>query len=257
MFIDTHAHIYLEKFQDDFDDIIRRSVNAGVHKILMPNIDNTTLEEVFNKSKAYPEICLPMVGLHPCSVNKDWERALNQMKKYLDQENIYAIGETGIDLFWDKTFEKEQKQAFQRQIEWAIAYDLPIVIHSRSAINHTIELIHEMQQGSLRGVFHCFDQTFVEAKKIIDLGFYMGIGGVMTYKKNHILRETIEHIPISHLILETDAPYLPPTPHRGKRNEPAYIPIIAELLASIKKTTVEEIAFQTTKNANTLFRIID
>ena len=255
MFIDTHAHIYIDAFQDERAEIVERAQNAKVHRILMPNIDSKSMKDVMDLYKMYPNTCYPMVGLHPCSVKADFKEELETLAEYLNMKEIIAVGEIGIDLYWDKTFEKEQTLAFRTQIQWAKKHDLPIVIHSRSSIDKTIAMVREEQDGSLRGVFHCFSEGIQEAKAIMDLGFYMGIGGVCTFKKTQDLRDTIAQIPIEHILLETDAPYLTPMPYRGKRNESSYIPYIAQVIASAKQMTIEEIAEKTTANAEALFRM--
>lgn len=255
MFIDTHAHIYMDKFEEDIDDIIKRSLDAKVNQILLPNIDVNSMESVFSLSRAYPNICKPMVGLHPCSVGASWKTVLNTLSSSLSEENIVAVGEIGVDLYWDTTFKKEQEDAFRYQIEWAKELDLPIVIHSRAAIDRTISIVTEMQDGRLKGIFHCFDQNLEAAKSIIDVGFLMGIGGVLTYKRNHELREVVKNIDLSHIVLETDAPFLPPVPFRGKRNESSYIPLIAERLAELHNTTIEHVAKTTSENAIALFSL--
>ncbi len=253
MFIDTHAHIYIDRFKDDLNEIINRSLEQNVTQILMPNIDVATIDDVIATGKAYPEVCKPMVGLHPCSVNDQWKEDLQKLRPYLDDKKIIAVGEIGIDLYWDKTYAKAQEEAFRYQISWAKELGLPIVIHSRAAIDITIEIVTELQDGNLKGVFHCFDQSYEHGQRIINTGFYMGLGGVITYKKNNEIREAISQLPMSSLILETDAPYLPPVPYRGKRNESSYIPIVAEMLSQIKDISIDEVAQITTENAKALF----
>ena len=253
MFIDTHAHIYIDRFKDDLNEIINRSLEQNVTQILMPNIDVATIDDVIATGKAYPEVCKPMVGLHPCSVNDQWKEDLQKLRPFLDDKKIIAVGEIGIDLYWDKTYAKAQEEAFRYQISWAKELGLPIVIHSRAAIDITIEIVTELQDGNLKGVFHCFDQSYEHGQRIINTGFYMGLGGVITYKKNNEIREAISQLPMSALILETDAPYLPPVPYRGKRNESSYIPIVAEMLSQIKDISIDEVAQITTENAKALF----
>ena len=255
MFIDTHAHIYTDAFQNEYAEIVDRAKSANVNQILMPNIDVKSMKDVMDLHKMYPDACLPMVGLHPCSVKEDYEEELSILSTYLQKDEIIAVGEIGLDLYWDKTFAEEQTIAFRTQIQWAKQHDLPIVIHSRSSIDQTIAIVAEEQDGNLRGVFHCFSEGIEEAKAIMDLGFYMGIGGVSTFKKSQDLRDTIDKTPLEYLLLETDAPYLTPMPYRGKRNESSYIPYIAETIAKVKSMTVEEIAEKTTANATVLFRL--
>ena len=213
------------------------------------------MEKVFGLSRQFPDVCHPMVGLHPCSVQKEYQPQLDELKKHLDHESVIAVGEIGIDLFWDTSLHKEQEEAFRVQIEWAKEKDLPIVIHSRNSLEHTIRIVTEMQDGSLKGVFHCFGESKDEAQKIMDVGFYMGIGGVATFKKTQALRDLIKETPITALLLETDAPYLTPAPYRGKRNESSYIPYIAEVIAQAKGMDIEEVGRVTSENARQLFKI--
>lgn len=253
MYIDTHAHIYMEEFRDEYEDIVIRALAAKVNRILMPNIDLATMKDVLSLHNMYPDVCLPMVGLHPCSVTANYIDQLKSLEKYLPMEEIIAVGEIGMDLYWDVSLEKEQEEAFRMQIEWAKAHDYPIVIHSRSSIDKTISIIEQLQDGSLRGVFHCFGEGMAEAKRIMDVGFYMGIGGVSTFKKTVELRETIAAIPIKYLLLETDAPYLTPMPYRGKRNESSYIPYIAAVIAEAHNISIESVGKNTSDNAAALF----
>jgi len=255
MFIDTHAHLYLDQFNEDLVEIMDRVIQANIHQVLLPNIDEQTMDDVLKLTSQYPKVCKPMVGLHPCSVKKEWLEEVKALKRYLTDERIIAIGEIGIDLYWDQSLQQEQEEAFRYQIAIALEHDLPIVIHSRSAMDRTIALVRESQNGSLRGVFHCFDQSLDHAQQIMELGFYMGIGGVITYKRNNQLREAVAEIPLDYLILETDAPYLPPVPYRGKRNESSYIPIIAQQIADVKQVGIDLIASATTRNAQILFCI--
>ena len=256
---DTHSHIYLEEFTGDRKEMLNRAELEGVRKILMPAIDSETHEQVLETERSFPGKCFAMMGLHPCSVKANYKEELEIVKKYLAQRKFIAVGEIGLDFYWDKTFTKEQFEAFNQQIEWAQKYDLPIVIHSRNSIDECIEVVSKHQnaclqdrQGKLKGVFHCFSGNEEQAKKIIALNFYMGIGGVVTYK-NSGLDKVVEQIDMKHIILETDAPYLTPVPFRGKRNECSYIKYVAQKLAEIKKITVDEIAAITTANAETLF----
>ena len=256
MYIDTHAHIYVDQFKDDLGEVINRCAAQDIQKILLPNIDIATIDQVFDLHKAYPTLCYPMVGLHPCSIDASWQDNLDHLFHYLDRPEVIAVGEIGVDLYWDQTFAKAQEEAFRHQIHWAKERSLPIVIHSRAAIDITIRIVQEEQDGNLTGVFHCFDQTVEHARQIIDVGFYMGLGGVITYKKNDALRNTVSQIPLSSIILETDAPYLPPVPYRGKRNESSYIPLIAERLADIHGADIDHIKSITSVNAKRLFQKI-
>ena len=252
MLIDTHTHLYLDKFQNDIDEVMERAVSEGVQLMLLPNIDMETIDDLFSLSKKYPTHTAPMVGLHPCSVKEDYLEELTTLKQYLEREEVIAVGEIGMDLYWDKTFRSEQIAAFEYQIDWALEKDLPIVIHSRNAIRECIEIVKGKQNGQLRGVFHCFDQDLESAKDIIELNFYLGIGGVITFKKSK-LPEVIKDLDLQHIILETDSPFLAPSPYRGKRNESSYIRYVAEKVAEIKGVDVSKIEEITTNNAINLF----
>ena len=249
---DTHSHIYLEDFAGDRNEMLKRAETEGVTKILMPAIDSTTHEQTIEVSYLYPGKCFAMMGLHPCSVKINFKEELDLVKKYLDQQKFIAVGETGLDFYWDKTFTNEQFESFNQQIEWALEYNLPIVIHSRNSIDECIEVVRRQQRGKLKGVFHCFSGSIEQAREIIELGFYLGIGGVVTYK-NSGLDKVVEQIDMKHILLETDAPYLSPVPFRGKRNECSYIKYVAEKIAAIKKISVEDVATITTANAEMLF----
>ncbi len=252
MYIDTHAHLYDDAFMEDRAEVIKKSINVGVEKIFLPNCDIETISGMMDMVKEWPNHCFPMLGLHPCYVKGDYQIQLKKLKKWLETSDFVAIGEIGLDFYWDKTFEQEQIEAFNIQIDWALEQQLPIVIHTRDSIKKGIEVVRKKQNGNLKGIFHCFSGNIKEAKEIIDLGFNLGIGGVVTFK-NSTLASVIEEIPLKHIVLETDAPYLAPTPYRGKRNESSYIPIIAEKIANIKGITIEEVKNQTTINANGLF----
>lgn len=250
-FFDTHAHIYVREFSNEFPEIISRAQKAGVKKIVLPNIDLDSIEDMLSLSSFYPNICYPSLGLHPSSVKENYKEVLEKISEYFSGRDIIAIGETGIDLYWDKTFEQEQVEAFKIQLAWAKEKNLPIIIHCRKSF----ELVFKIVQGfeGVKGVFHCFSGSMEEANKIISLGtFKMGIGGVITYK-NSGLPDVVEKIGIEHFVLETDAPYLPPEPYRGKRNESSYIVKVAEKMAEVKKCSVEEIAYETRKNAEEIF----
>ncbi|MBS4063341.1 MAG: TatD family hydrolase [Chitinophagaceae bacterium] len=250
--IDTHTHLYLEDFTEDISQIIQRSRQAGVQKLYLPNIDSSSINNMLALEQQFPGICIAMMGLHPCSVNDNYRQELNIIKEWLDQRPFAAVGEIGLDYYWDKTFIEQQKLAFQLQIEWALALDIPIVIHSRDSLQDCIDIVRQNQKGKLRGIFHCFGGTPEEARQIMDLNFLMGIGGVVTYKKSG-LADVLQSIPLSSLVLETDAPYLTPVPFRGKRNEPAYLKYIIDTIAEAKNCTAEEIAEATTLNAQKLF----
>lgn len=251
-FIDTHAHIYLPDFDSDRDDAIRRSLDAGVEKIYLPNIDHTSVDAMLETEMRHPEMCVATMGLHPCSVKKDFARELYHVEEWLASRSFAAVGEIGTDLYWDKTFWDEQQEAFRVQVGWALQYDLPVIIHCRESLDQTIGLIETLQDGRLRGVFHCFGGTIDQANRIIAAGFYLGIGGIITFRKGH-LDEMLKTVGPDHMILETDSPYLTPEPHRGKRNEPSYIPLIARKLADALGTDLELIRKITTSNALKLF----
>lgn len=250
--IDTHCHLYLEEFKNDIDAVIKRALDTGIKKFYLPAIDSSEADNLFLLEKKFPGKCMAMMGLHPCSVKADFRSELDIVKKYLAQRKFAAVGEIGIDLHWDKTFVAEQNEAFELQIEWALQYDLPIVIHSRDAMDETIAVVKKFVARGLRGIFHCFSGTYEQASAIIDAGFYLGIGGVLTYK-NAGLAEVISRIDIDNLVLETDAPYLTPVPFRGKRNESSYLQYVIEKLAQIKNVSVEEVATLTTANAEKIF----
>lgn len=259
--IDTHSHIYQPVFDEDIEELIQRCLNQNVQKIVLPNIDVESLHRVEALSHRFPEICLPTVGLHPCDVKENFREELKKMGNsafYADgfpYQKIYAIGETGLDYYWDITFKEEQKEALKIQIQWAKQLQLPIILHTRNSVQETIDIIREHHDKNLRGVFHCFSGNLEEARQIIELeGFYLGIGGPLTYKKS-VLPDIISEIPLEKIVLETDAPYLPPDPYRGKRNESSYIPIIAQKMAEVKNCTVEKVQFTSTQNAIELFKI--
>ena len=252
--IDSHTHIYLPEFDADRAAMIDRAVALGVAKLLLPAIDSETHAKQLQVEMEYPDRCISMMGLHPCSAKEDVSKELQLVRQYLEARPFVAIGEIGLDLHWDKTFLDQQYQAFETQIQWALEFDLPIVIHSREATERCIEVVQKHQQGALRGVFHCYSGSVESARKIIDLGFYLGIGGVVTYK-NAGLPALLAQLSLDHLLLETDAPYLTPVPHRGKRNEPAYLKLVAEKIAEAKFCSVKEVAEKTTANTRALFRL--
>lgn len=251
-FIDTHAHIYDETMVSEFDDILKNSISNGIDKILMPGIDSSCIEQMLSLETKHPNHCFAMMGLHPCYVKENYKEELAIVEGWLAKRNFIAIGEIGLDFYWDKTFAQQQQDAFAIQMQWAIDYNMPIVIHTRNAMGDTIEAVKPFAQKGLKGVFHCFSGSAESAKQIIDMGFYLGLGGVLTYK-NAGVAEAIKEIPMEYLVLETDAPYLPPVPYRGKRNEPAYMIEVAKKLAEIKNMPLHEIANSTTTNAQRLF----
>ena len=254
VFIDTHTHLYAEVFDIDRDDVIRHSLEKEVTRLLLPAIDRSYYGKMMLVAKSYPNHCFPMIGLHPTSVKPDFKEELDFIEDLLEkgQQKFYGIGEIGIDLYWDKTFVTEQTYAFNYQLDLAIEYHLPVAIHTRNSFEIAIELIRQKNNTNLKGVFHCFSGSTEQARQAIDLGFMLGIGGVVTYK-NSGLQKVVEETALSHILLETDAPYLPPVPYRGQRNESSYIPVIAEKIASIKQLTLEDVAKKTTENAVTLF----
>ncbi len=252
--IDTHAHIYTAEFDKDRDDVIQRAVAQGVEKILLPNINLDSIEPMLTTEASYPEVCRSMMGLHPCYVDGDVKQALTTVHSWLSKHDFIAIGEIGIDLYWDKTYQKEQQYAFTTQLNWAKELALPVAIHTRDSIDETLALLKTEQDGSLRGVFHCFSGTTEEAKIINDLGFHLGLGGVATFK-NGGMDKVIPHLDMDYLILETDCPYLAPVPHRGKRNEPLYTKLIAEKVAELREMKVVEVDTLTTANAVRLFNL--
>ena len=254
MIIDTHSHIYLPEFDPDRANMLVRAENEKVGLILMPAIDNQTHFVMLKAEGDFPKKCLSMMGLHPCSVKEGYKQELKIVREYFEKRKFVAVGETGLDFYWDRTFTKEQYESFQIQIELAKQYDIPVVIHSRNSIDECIKVIKENQQGNLKGVFHCFTGNEKQAKEIIDLGFCLGIGGVVTFK-NSGLDKVMANINMKNVILETDAPYLAPAPFRGKRNECSYLKYVAEKLGEIKNVSKEEIGNITTTNAKELFSI--
>ena len=252
MLVDTHAHIYLNQFAEDRDEVISRALDYDVQRIYLPNVDRKTIEPMLALEAAYPKHCFAMMGLHPCSVKENYEEELALVKEWLWKRDFCAVGEIGTDLYWDKSFYKQQVDAFQRQMEWAKELDIPIVIHCRDSLEVTIDLVREAKTEKLRGIFHCFGGTVEQAQAIVALGFHIGIGGVATFKKSG-LDKVLPQIPLSAVVLETDAPYLTPVPFRGKRNESAYIHHIAMHLASVYSVSMKTIAKMTSQNAQEIF----
>jgi TatD DNase family protein len=250
--IDSHAHIYSHDFDVDRMDMMHRSEEKGIGKIFMPNIDHTSIDAMMDVESKYPSKCFSMMGLHPCSVKKDFQKELYVIETWLAKRKFAAVGEMGTDMYWDKTLWNEQVEAFTIQVAWAKKYKLPIVVHCRESIDQTIELVEKLQDGNLTGVFHCFTGDVAQAEKLIKLGFYLGIGGVATFKKGG-MENVIPHVPLDRIVLETDSPYLTPAPHRGKRNEPSYIPLIGSRVAEIRNISVDELKSATTQNALKLF----
>lgn len=254
MIIDTHSHIYLPEFDEDRESMISRAENERVEIILMPAIDNLTHSDMVKVEMEFPGKCLAMMGLHPCSVKENFKDELKIISDHFEKRSFVAVGETGLDFYWDKTFTKEQYEAFQVQIDMALHFDIPVVIHSRNSTDECIKVIAENQKGNLKGVFHCFSGNEKQAKEIIDLGFYLGIGGVVTFK-NSGLDKVMPDVDMKNIVLETDAPYLAPVPFRGKRNECSYLKYVVEKLSEIKNISKEEIENITTRNAKELFGI--
>lgn len=254
MLIDTHAHLYANQFDNDRDEMIQRAFDNDIQHLFLPNIDEASIDGMLALETQYPNQCHAMMGLHPCSVDTNYKTVLSKMEQWLDQRLFCAVGEIGLDYYWSKEFVAEQKDAFRIQCRWAKELDIPIVIHARDSLDDLIEIVTEEKTENFRGIFHCFGGNIEQANKIINLGFWMGLGGVLTFKKAN-LGAIVEQIDLKHLVLETDAPYLTPTPYRGKRNESAYIRIIAEKLAEIKGIDIDEVARITSENALKIFGI--
>lgn len=253
--IDTHTHMYLDQFNDDLELCMTRALESGVSKSLLPNIDASTIEDVKRLIKKFPGQCIGMMGLHPCSVKDDYKAQLSEIKEELFTGNYVAVGEIGIDLYWDKTHFEEQKIAFKEQIGWAKELNLPIVIHARDSLTEIFQILDQEADSSLSGVFHCFTGNGEQAEKALSYqNFYLGIGGVYTFK-NSGLAESLQNIPLESLMLETDAPYLTPAPYRGKRNETSYTRLVAEKLAEKRDLTLQEVAAITSQNARKLFKL--
>ena len=251
---DTHAHLYLNAFDDDRHNAITIAIAKGVRYLLLPNIDKYSITPMMDLVRDFPGNCFPMMGLHPTSVKEDFEEQLEIVKAWLKKEKFCAIGEMGIDLYWDETYFPQQQEAFRVQASLAMNYGLPLVIHSRESFDEIFQLLDEVWKPGLKGVFHCFTGNLEQAEHIIGLGFKLGIGGVLTYK-NSGLPEVIKEISLEHILLETDAPFLAPVPYRGKRNESSYIPVIAQKIAEIKNESLSEIARITTQNTINLFNL--
>ncbi|WP_194438639.1 TatD family hydrolase [Vibrio fluminensis] len=252
--IDTHAHIYASEFDNDRDQVVERALAQGISKILLPNIDLDSIEPMLTTEAAYPQICRSMMGLHPCYVDGNVEQTLTTIHSWFNKHSFIAVGEIGIDLYWDKTYKVEQEYAFVTQLNWAKEMQLPVVIHTRDSIEETLALLEKEQDGSLSGVFHCFGGSVEEAKAINQLGFHLGLGGVSTFK-NGGMDKVIPQLDMNYVILETDCPYLAPVPHRGKRNEPAYTQLVAQRVADLRQMSLQQIDELTTRNAKTLFNL--
>lgn len=253
-FIDTHAHLYLEHFDNDCHNVIQRAMQYGISKILLPNIDRKSVALMNHLAELYPDTCYPMMGLHPTSVKEDYMNELDAVVHEIQSGNYIAIGETGIDLYWDKTYLKQQCIVFEQEIKLAVELDKPLVIHARQSFDVIFEILEKYKATNLKGVFHAFSGNISQALHAIQLGFMLGIGGMLTYK-NSGLDKVVERTGLEHIILETDAPFLPPVPHRGERNEPAFITHVAEKISVLKAVDIAEVALITTENARKLFNI--
>lgn len=254
--IDTHCHIYLDAFDADRAEMLERAAQQGISRFYLPAIDSATHDAMIQLSDAYPDLCIPMMGLHPCSVKEDYQKELAIVEEWMNRRDFVAIGEIGLDFYWDKTFVQEQHFAFEQQMQWALDKNLPIVIHTRNAMQETINAVQPFAKKGLRGIFHCFSGSVESAQQITRMGFYLGIGGVLTYK-NAGLPAALEQIGLEWMVLETDAPYLTPVPFRGKRNEPAYLEHVVAKLAETKGISIEEVAAVTTSNAQKIFQKTD
>lgn len=254
-FIDTHAHLYAEEFKDDQQEILDKAKKEGVNKIILPAIDSESHEQLIEMSEKHSNMLYPLMGLHPTSVKGDYKRELTLVEDYLSQGSLFhGIGEIGIDLYWDKSHYKEQIDAFKIQVKWAIDLKWPIVIHTRDSFDEVYKAIEPLVTDDLTGIFHCFGGSEEQAKQIVDMGFMLGIGGVVTFKNTN-LRDVLQKIDINHIVLETDSPYLAPVPFRGKRNESSYIRVIADKLSEVYQKPIEQIARITTENAQRVFNL--
>ncbi|QEC54083.1 TatD DNase family protein [Anseongella ginsenosidimutans] len=254
MLTDTHTHLYLPDFDGIREEVMKRAFEAGVERMFLPNIDPDSIDPLIGLCRQYPENCFPMLGLHPCSVKAGFLKDLEKVERAIEQYGCLAIGEIGIDLYWDTSLLKEQEEAFRIQVNWAIERDLPVVIHSRESFKEICGVLEEEKHPRLRGIFHCFTGTYEDACRAIDMGFYLGIGGVITFKKSE-LPQVLSKISLDHVVLETDSPYLAPAPYRGKKNESSFLVHIAARLADIYDLPEQEIAARTTANSRLIFGI--
>lgn len=251
---DTHTHIYYEENSENRQAVMQRCFEKGISRLFLPNVNAASISLIDSFCAAYPQNCFPMLGLHPCDVKENYQEELSNIYNALSGRKIYAVGEIGIDLYWDKTTLPIQRTAFKEQIHWAKSLNLPIVIHCREAFDEVFEVLEEERDNKLRGIFHCFTGNEEQAQRAIDLNFYLGMGGVVTYKKaglDHVLKS----VALEHIVLETDAPYLAPVPYRGKKNESSYLIHIADKVAEIYETTIEHIAEVTTSNSIKIFGV--
>ncbi len=254
IFTDTHTHLYSKEFENESTQLIEKAIKNGVSRLFIPNIDLQSIQPMLDLVWQFPENCFPMMGLHPCSVAENVDEQLFQIQKWFKKRKFYAVGEIGLDFYWSLDFKDQQIMAFKKQCMWAIQQDLPINIHARNATPEVISILQEMKHPKLRGIFHCFSGNSLEAKQIVEMGFYLGIGGVLTFK-NSGLSEAIADIDLQNIVLETDAPYLAPVPFRGKRNESFYIIDIAKKLAELKQVSIKNVADITTENSNIIFGV--
>ncbi len=254
IFTDTHTHLYSKEFENESTQLIEKAIKNGVSRLFIPNIDLQSIQPMLDLVWQFPENCFPMMGLHPCSVAENVEEQLFQIQKWFKKRKFYAVGEIGLDFYWSLDLKEQQIMAFKKQCLWAIQQDLPINIHARNATPDVISILQEMKHPKLRGIFHCFSGNAVEAKQIVEIGFYLGIGGVLTFK-NAGLSEAIADIDLQNIVLETDAPYLAPVPFRGKRNESFYVIEVAKKLAELKQVSLKNVADITTENSKIIFGI--
>ncbi len=252
IFIDTHTHLYLREFREDRDKVVKFALDKGIQKMLLPNVDGRTINAMHSLADKFPDHCLPMIGLHPGSVKNGYKEEIGQIIKLLGKRKYWGIGETGIDLYWDKTYSEQQKESFIDHINLAKEHRLPLIIHARNSFDEIFSIMDREHDDTLKGVFHAFTGNAEQAGRIIDYGFKLGIGGIVTFK-NSELDSVVKIIDLQHIVLETDAPYLAPVPKRGKRNEPAYLLHTAEKIAEIHNVPIETIAEITTQNASSLF----
>lgn len=252
--IDTHAHMYLDQFSRDLDDVMDHARESGVQQVLMPNVDHSTIDGMMEVEEKYQGYCTAMMGLHPCSVDKHFEKELYLVEEWLEKRPFVAVGEIGTDLYWDKSTFRYQQEVFNIQVDWANKKRLPVVIHCRESLDQTLDLLESHIEPHSTGVFHCFTGDKEQADRIISLGFKMGIGGVVTFK-NSGLDKTLKDVSLEHLVLETDSPYLAPVPYRGKRNKPGYLAEVLNKLAELYELSNEEVEEVTTRNARQLFKL--
>lgn len=251
---DTHTHIYYHAGTPKLDEQLQRCFDKNIQRLFLPNVDTESVSFVMDAVRTYPANCFPMLGLHPCSVKENYKEELEQLERLLSEYRVYAIGEIGLDLYWDKSTLDFQRDAFRIQVAWAKAMGLPIDIHCRDAFNELFELLEELKDDKLFGIFHCFTGTLEQAKHAIDLGFTLGIGGVVTFKKAG-LDAVVKEIDLQHIVLETDAPYLAPSPYRGKENESSYLYYVAQKVADLHQIDIQEVARITTNNSKKIFGI--